>query len=162
MATPTYDLLDSVTLSSSASSVTFSSIDQSYRDVVLIVEALGNASSAANVLVTFNSDSGSNYPYVGMSGNGSTAISFTGTSTSISGFGSDGTTRVLSSFQINDYSVTDKHKPVLVRANRPDSVVQARAARWANTSAVTTVTITDNLANGYAAGSTFYLYGVAA
>ena len=162
MATPTYDLLDSVTLSSSASSVTFSSIDQSYRDLVLIVEALGNASSAANVLVTFNSDSGSNYPYVGMSGNGSTAISFTGTSTSISGFGSDGTTRVLSSFQINDYSVTDKHKSVLVRANRPDSVVQARAARWANTSAITTVTITDNLANGYAAGSTFYLYGVAA
>lgn len=162
MATPTYDLLDSVTLSSSSSSVTFSSIDQSYRDVVLIVEALGNASSAANVLVTFNSDSGSNYPYVGMSGNGSTAISFTGTSTSISGFGSDGTTRVFSSFQINDYSATGKHKTVLVRANRPDSVIQARAARWANTSAITTVTITDNLANGYAAGSTFYLWGVAA
>ena len=163
MATPTYDLIDSVTLSSSASSVTFSSIDQSYRDLVLIVEALGNASSAANVRVTFNSDSGSNYPYVGMSGNGSTAISFSGTSTSISGFGSDGTTKVLSSFQILDYSVTDKHKPVLVRVNRPDLVVQARAARWANTSAITTVTITDNLANdGYAAGSTFYLWGVSA
>ena len=161
MATPTYDLLDSVTLSSSASSVTFSSIDQSYRDLVLIVEALGNASSAANVLVTFNSDSGSNYTYLGMSGNGSTASAFTGTSTSISGFGSDGTTRVLSSFQINDYSATDKHKPVLVRANQPGSVVQARVARWANTSAITTVTITDNLANGYSVGSTFYLYAIA-
>ena len=163
MATPTYIALATTTLSSAASTVTFSSIPTSgYRDLVLIVEALGNASSGANVLVTFNSDSGSNYPYVGMSGNGSTAISFSGTSTSISGFGSDGTTKVLSSFQILDYSVTDKHKPVLVRVNRPDLVVQARAARWANTSAITTVTITDNLANGYAAGSTFYLYGVAA
>ena len=159
MATPAWSPLATTTLSSSASSVTFGSIPSGYRDLVLIVEALGNASSAANALVTFNSDSGSNYPYVGMSGNGSTAISFTGTSTSISGFGSDGTTRVLSLFQINDYSATDKHKTVLVRANRPDSVVQARAARWANTSAITTVTITDNLANGYSVGSTFSLWG---
>lgn len=161
MTTPTYQLIDSATLTSSASSVTFSSITQDYRDLVLVVEALGNASNAANVLLTLNSDTGSNYPYVGMSGNGSTASSFNGTSTSVSGFGSDGTTKVLSTFQIQDYSATDKHTPILVRANRPDSVVQARAARWANTSAVTTITITDNLANGYAIGSIFYLFGIA-
>ena len=161
MATPTYDLLDSTTLTSSASSVTFSSISQDFRDLVLVIDALGDSSSAANVLVTFNGDSGSNYSFVLMSGNGSTAISSSGTTTSISGFGSDGTNKIFTLFQVMDYSATDKHKSVLVRPNRADSVVQARAARWANTSSVTTVTITDNLANGYAIGSTFYIYGIA-
>jgi hypothetical protein len=158
--TATYDLIASNVLTSSAATVTFSSISSSYRDLVVVCEVLGASSSAANLAIQFNSDTGSNYSAVVMSGNGSTAISSSTTTTSISGFGSDGTTRVLTIFQVMDYSATDKHKSVLSRSNRADSVVQARAARWADTAAINSVTLTDSLANGYAAGSSFYLYGI--
>jgi hypothetical protein len=159
MPTPTYDLIASNVLGSSASSIEFASIGSSYRDLIVVCEVLGASSSAANLAIQFNSDTGSNYSAVVMSGNGSTATSSSTTTTSISGFGSDGTTRVLTVFQVMDYA-TDKHKSVLSRSNRADSVVQARAARWANTAAINSVTLTDSLANGYAAGSSFYLYGI--
>lgn len=167
MATNTYVPIGTTTLASSSTSVNFFGIPtqdvngNALKDLVLVVEVLGNASSAANALVTFNTDTGSNYFYALMQGNGTTASTSSGTSTSISGYGSDGTTKALSKFEILDYTATDKHKTVIVRANRPDAIVQARAARWANTSAIGTITITDNLGNGFAAGSTFSLYGIA-
>lgn len=157
MATPTYDLLDSVTLSSSSSSVTFSSIDQSYRDLVLVGEHLGSG-GIASFYVTLNGDTGSNYSMVWMSGTGSTSSGST-TTTQFSGLSATTTVATLNIFNIMDYSATDKHKSVLTRSNTP-TFVQARAQRWANTSAVTSMTI-DGQNNPFASGSTFYLYGVA-
>jgi hypothetical protein len=60
MATPTYDLIDSVTLSSSATSVTFSSITQDYRDLILVCEASSN-NSPAGFYGRYNGDTANNY-----------------------------------------------------------------------------------------------------
>lgn len=158
MATATYDLLDSTTLSSSAASVTFSSINQSYRDLVLIVDSSGFASSN-NLLFRVNSDTGSNYSYVVMNGNGSSANSFSGTSTSgRCGFVGTGNFNYILQFQ--DYSATDKHKPVLARCNDATARVSATANRWANTSAISSVTLITDTSN-FPSGTTAYLYGVA-
>ena len=153
----TYDLLDSVTLSSSAASVTFSSIDQSYRDLVLVVEHLGSGGNAS-LNVTVNGDTGSNYSSVWMTGTGS-ASSGSVTLAYLVGITATETVAPLNILQIMDYSATDKHKGVLTRSNTP-TFVQARAQRWANTSAITSLLIQPS-SNQYAAGSTFYLYGVA-
>ena len=51
MATPTYTLIDSVTLGSSASSVTFSSIPAG-GDAVLVIS--GTSSAAASIKVKLN------------------------------------------------------------------------------------------------------------
>lgn len=153
----TYDLLDSVTLSSSAASVTFSSIDQSYRDLVLVVEHLGSGGNAS-LNVTVNGDTGSNYSSVWMTGTGS-ASSGSATLAYLVGITATETVAPLNILQIMDYSATDKHKAVLTRSNTP-TFVQARAQRWANTSAITSLLIQPS-SNQYAAGSTFYLYGVA-
>ena len=61
---------------------------------------------------------------------------------------------------IMDYSATDKHTTVLNRANNAANGVHANAGRWSNTSAVTQVQV--YATSNFAAGSTFYLYGVAA
>lgn len=160
MATPTYDLLDSTTLTSSASSVTFSGISGDYRDLVLVVEWKGSGGNA-NALTRFNSDTGSNYSYVDMEGDGSATASGSGTLTYFPM--AQATTTAARSFimQIMDYSATDKHKSILQRSNRADTSTVALAGRWASTSAISTVQVYTAF-NNYASGSTFYLYGVAA
>ena len=162
MATPTYDLLESVTLATAASSVTFSSIDQSYGDLIIIVNALGSTTLEARIRL--NSDSGSNYNSVRMSGNGSTATSASlasQTSGSLSVI-ADATTgeAILLKVEIQDYTATDKHKSMLARANQSATGTEATALRWASTAAVTAIEILTSTGN-WAIGGTFNLYGVA-
>lgn len=161
MATPTYELIDSTVLGSSSASVTFSSIPATYRDLVLVVES-ASGSGFLTEYIQVNSDTGANYNDVYMRGNGSSATSSSSSSSnqiypdqnSISG-----TERRMYTAQFFDYSQTDKHKSILIRNSNPARNVQADAARWASTAAINSIT----LAGGtYAAGSTFYLYGIEA
>ncbi len=133
MATPTYDLLASTTLATAASSVTFSSIDQSYGDLIIIVNALGSTTLEARIRL--NSDSGSNYNSVRMSGNGSTATSASlasQTSGSLSVI-ADATTgeAILLKVEIQDYTATDKHTSILARATNRQLELST-ALRWAS------------------------------
>jgi hypothetical protein len=159
MATPTYTLIDSVTLGSSASSVTFSSISATGKGDLVIV--LNTPSSSGNdaVLVNFNSDSGNNYNFVSAIGNGSTATSLqsSGDAFIITGFSfaSGGVMQVIS---VADFSATNKHKSVLARSNEPGNNVRMVAGRWASTSAITSVTLGLNGGSTFAAGATFNLY----
>jgi len=156
MATPTYTLLDSTVLSSSAASVTFSSISQDFRDLVLVREFTSTSNHYA--YAQFNGDTGSNYSWVTVQAQASLA-SGAGTSTAI--FGALGFTTVagLDITQIMDYSATDKHKTVLQRSNNL-SYVGAAAYRWANTAAITSIASISSSSNQFAAGSTFKLFGI--
>jgi hypothetical protein len=107
----------------------------------------------------FNGDSGSNYFRIVMFGTGSSAGTFANTGGSI-GFIDAFTTLGMSIGQIMDYSSTDKHKTVLVRRSFPADSVASTAARWANTAAITSITLTC-VSSSLAAGSTFSLFGIA-
>lgn len=160
MPTPTYDLLASNVLSSSASSVTFSSIPSTYRDLVLVTSILGTSDTYFRF--QFNGDTGSNYETINMAGNGSTASSSTTSSTGgyLNFRNSSGTTeRILSITSVMDYSATNKHKTSLIRANTSSLFTEAIANRWANTAAITSMLIYPQAGN-FASGSTFYLYGI--
>jgi hypothetical protein len=64
-----------------------------------------------------------------------------------------------------DYSTTDKHKSVLVRENTAGSsttLVVAKAGRWANTSAITSIYLFVSGGYSFATGTTVALYGVVA
>lgn len=162
MPTPTYTPLANLTLSSSAASVTFSSISQAYRDLVLVVEG-SSASGAANNRIRFNGDSGATYSLARMNGNGSTTFSDSYTSVNfptLSTMNFTTTGRVIITASIMDYSATDKHKAVLARSGS-DEAVGAVALRWENTSAINSLMFYS--ANStFAAGSTFSLYGISA
>jgi hypothetical protein len=164
MPTPTYTALANITLGSTASSVTFSSIPATYRDLVVVVR--GAMSGNASILMRFNGDSGSNYPNVFMRGQSSGTQSNTYTPTyvalAISAVGTGNEFTAIA--QVMDYSATDKHKTTLNRSGYTNdigsSVVEATAVRWANTAAITSIAITTSTST-FGAGSTFALYAIA-
>jgi hypothetical protein len=168
MPTPTYTPLATVTLASAVSTVSFSSIPATYRDLILITNIRTTKSATSDaVFVRANSDSGSNYTRVGMFGNGSTTGSFTGTESGyyLAVTGNTATSGVfdMNILQIMDYSAADKHKTALLRESENQiTTVLAEAQRWANTNAITTLTVVPQTGPNLAAGSTLSLYGVIA
>jgi hypothetical protein len=154
-----YVPLANLTLSTTVATVTFSSISQSYRDLILVTNVAG--SGGAQNITLINGDSGSNYNSVYMEGNGSSASSSSETNASrIVGITLAGTNPMVSITQFLDYSATDKHKTILRRIDKSDTSTIAVAGRWANTAAITSFTL--GPAGVWTAGSTFALYGVSA
>ena len=159
MATPTYTLIDSVTLGSSASSVSFTSISATGKgDLVLVVDAKSSIGTVEPG-IRLNADSGSSYSYVRAYGDGDGANSSSGTTTTA---GSGGTIptyeRVLEVTTILDFSATDKHKSMLHRWNRPTETVRMTFSRWASTAAVTSLSVGSG--GTFAIGSAFHLYQI--
>ncbi len=79
MATNTYVALDTKTLTSNATSVVFTSINQGYTDLILVCNSgQVTADTSYNLRVgTSNSiDTGNNYSDTALNGNGSTASSY--------------------------------------------------------------------------------------
>jgi peptide methionine sulfoxide reductase MsrA len=159
MPTPTYTALANITLGSSASSVTFSSIPATYRDLILVATAQSTP-TPAGFLVNFNGDTGSNYTTVVMTGVASAAETFTsGQLTYFVQIPSDAQNVLIAQFL--DYSATDKHKTYLSRNNSKGEGVEASAGRWANTAAITSMVFTCSGGDTWASGSGFSLYGIA-
>ena len=159
MPTPTYIALANTTLGSSTSSITFSSIPATYRDLVLVID---NATTSVNQQFNFrfNSDSGSNYNHV-YAASVAAGPESAGQSNQAQGrLGNIGTSAGNHIAQIMDYSATDKHKTVLVRSNIVGaSQTWMLANRWASTSAITSLQVFTG--NTMPAGVTFALYGIA-
>lgn len=167
MGTPTYIALATTTLSTAASSVTFGSIPQSYRDLVLVVtSAAGNTGApggnARNLLMRFNNDTSNSYVRVIMSADGSTTRSTADTQTwfALDWYATTNNSTHDHIMQIMDYSTTDKHKLVLTRV-RSTAATELLASRWPSKNAVTSISIFYD-SNTLAAGSTFSLYGIRA
>jgi len=154
--------LATITLGSSASSVTFGSIPATYRDLRLVISFGSSTVGNTTVGVRANGDTASNYYNVYMLGNGSTTASGSENNTflygSYIGSGSTGSPYI-STMDILDYMVVDKHKSMVARNNDASQVVTAYAGRWANTAAITSLTCV-NFAGNYTVGSTFSLFGV--
>jgi hypothetical protein len=162
MPTPTYTPLATVTLGTSASSVTFSSIPATYRDLILIFSGKAT-SSGADVRYRLNSDTGANYNNVRMYGFSSSAASDSQSgATFIDPMGLDTADGAMVITQFMDYSATDKHKTFLSRAQTSaTSVIFALASRWANTAAVNNIQVYTG-SHSFAIGTTINLYGVIA
>jgi hypothetical protein len=164
MPTNTYTPLANITLTGTDSEIVFANIPNTYRDLILVANYRPNE-TGGEMILRLNSDTGTNYFDVFMYGNGSSPASntlnlnrfvpsaFVGESTSTS-------TEAI--FQFMDYSVTNKHKTVLMRVDTPSNGTKAISGRWANTNAINTITFGIQNATNYALGSTFSLYGVIA
>lgn len=159
MPTSTYIPLANITLGSSASSVTFSSIPATYRDLVVVLNGKATA-GGSGARLRVNGDTGTNYANIRMYGfsGGAGADNGTGAFLDIGAMNtSDGYQSVV---QFMDYSATDKHKIILMRPQESSlGAVLANAGRWANTSAITSILVyagSDQFASGFTAS----LYGI--
>lgn len=165
----TYTPIATQTLGSAAASVTFSSIPQTYTDLVIIGNC-GISNAGVTLSLRFNGDTGSNYFEHTMAGNGSTisgskALSITNAYCNDTvAFNSvlEGNITI----NINNYSNTTSYKSVLGRVNRTSTGNYPGAAIWANswnsTSAITSIVIFPTDGSNIISGSTFTLYGILA
>ncbi len=161
MPSPTYTPLATLTLGSSASSITFSSISQAYRDLVLVVN--GSSSSLVELLLTMNGSPGSAYSRIHMRGNGTAVGAATSSGVSSSRAVSFSELNSPSSFMLKvdvlDYSATDKHKTYISRYDSSGKETAVSCTRFGNTSAITSLVLSGGT---FDAGSTFALYGIVA
>lgn len=159
MPSATYTALASHTLSSTASTVTFGSIPNTYRDLVAVINIRGLTGSptARGGYMLLN---GSALSTVYVSSSGGNSNSGTDGSDGIVPFANGHGVFIVN---IMDYSATDKHKTVLTRASSPAVSSWFIGSRYASTNAVTSITFygPDNGSDQFAVGSTFTLYGIA-
>lgn len=158
MALQSITAIGSITLQASSSSVIFSSIPNSYRDLIFIVD--GNVTGSLTTQLRFNSDGGSNYLHVSAaSDNANNRYSVSGTTTFINAAPDFGTnTRFNQHYYIFDYAQTDKHKAVGVKHGLGDLSPNMVAARWASSAAINTIELSSS-ANAFAVGTRVSLYG---
>jgi len=145
----------------STSTITFSSISQTYTDLILVVNA--QTSTNVDIFVRFNSDTATNYSYTTLQGNGSTAASSrVANSTSLGIVSGDPSARFCTYItNIFNYSNATTSKTTITRVNSSDRVGVITGLWRATPAAVTTVQI--RIDSGYfIAGSTFALYGIKA
>lgn len=161
-----YELISTQVLSSSASSVTFSSIPQTYKH--LQVRMVGRASSTFGQYVYgyFNNDlTDSNYTNHTLNGSGSSVSSSGGSSGSlVARFSGTENTNLFSPsvLEILDYTSTSKNTTMRALVGRPDSYpfIGLVSSLWKNTSAVTSVRFEMIDSSNFVTGSRFSLYGI--
>ena len=163
--TATYEKIATSTLGSATATVTFSSISGSYTDLVFILNVKGSVAGVDDdVTATFNSDTGSNYSWTRIYGDGTNAGALRGTAQTVlrvgnqSGTGSSAFSPMI--LNIMNYANTTTHKTMLARPNNPARIVDAYVNLWRNTSAISTVSFA--CGGNFIAGSTFTIYGIKA
>lgn len=156
--------LSETILSSTASSVTFSSISGAYRSLILRVVAATNA-GAANSVWTLNGDTGANYDWQQFLF-GATSANETHsaqTSFSVGAPGNGGAALPwIANITIPNYAATVFNKGGTGNYVRNDSLGTEYGGvvgfQWRNTAAVTSITIAAG-GGSFVTGSTFSLYG---
>jgi hypothetical protein len=163
MPNPTHIALATHTLTSTTTTITFSNIPSTYRDLVIVANFRMSGIGSATRL-RFNSNSDSNaYTSLHMASNGSAINAYLDPSTSMRVFGQAAgptTNWQVGIIEIFDYSQTNKNTMVLGRYSGGDNDVAAFVGRWINNSLVTSVTLFDVLGQSYQIGDTFSLYGI--
>ena len=153
----TYEPIATNTLGSSAASVTFSSIPGTYTDLILVVNGTSTATNGNEM--QFNGDTGNNYSFTLLYGDGSTATSSRNSNISFAYAGRTNTNQSVSITQIMNYANTTTYKTVLTRANSNGDIVMANVSTWRSTSAITSLVYAGATFNS---GTVFTLYGIKA
>jgi len=154
------------------SSVTFSNIPQNYTDLIVKYSARVTASSVApdGLGIQFNGDTGSNYKYLQLGGNGSSTFSNSGTTAfqfggQLTGASATGNTFSNGEIYIPNYTSSN------YKSTSADSVTENNATTanqnlvanlWQSTSAITSIKLYDLGSTNFVQYSEFTLYGVKA
>ena len=164
----TYEPIATTTLGSAQSNITFSSIPQTYTDLILVASGLqatgqdGMAIQVGNTTI----DTGTSYSATILQGTGTAAQSTRETSVNyINGGLVDSTTIGNNIFHFMNYANTTTYKTVLTRANVASWLVRSTVGLWRSTSAINTIKIgSGNGAGGFGrnlnTGFTATLYGI--
>jgi hypothetical protein len=161
MAVSAYEVISTQTLGTAASSVTFSSIPQTYTDLVLVVSHDVTADAISGV--QFNGDTASNYSASYVWGNGTNAYSGRETSaaSAFAFYAAAASGFATAIIQVMNYSNATTYKTLLSREADASVESMAVAGLWRSTAAITSMVLLRRSGN-FATDSTFTLYGIKA
>lgn len=153
-----------------AANVSFTNIPGTYTHLQVRMTTLSDVTTGAggaNVNLTFNSDTGSNYVWHELYGTGASAASGAGTSQTFikTGYTADSATSYTGAgiVDILDYANTNKYKTIRALTgsdiNGSGGYVLFRSGLWQNTNAITSMTFTNQSGN-LKQYTQFALYGV--
>lgn len=166
-----YELLETTELASSASSVTFSGLG-SYTDYKHLQIRMTIRSDRSNTLDTMyfqaNADTGTNYSWHYLRGNGSSVSSFGEASQSepLTAFVEAGLSATDSFsgqvMDILDFSNTNKNTTLRILSGITGNatIISLNSVLWNDTSAVTSLLFSPVFGTNFVAGSRFSLYGI--
>jgi hypothetical protein len=158
----TYEAITTQTLGSNQSTITLSSIPQTYTDLIII--ANGASTSGGSMHTKFNGDGGANYSCTFFYGDGSgiagsrSLSQANGIFGARNGIGSQGG----GIMRINNYSNTNTYKVMFTRQFGQDQIVWFSTGRWGNSAAITSISFTDESGGQFTTGFTITLYGIKA
>lgn len=168
-----YDSIATTTVGAGgSSSITFSSIPSGYTHLqVRYLARTARVATGDTLKLQINSDSGANYNGHYLYGNGTSALA--GSYGASSGFYYAGALTAASStsntfaggvIDLLDYADTNKFKTGRILSgndmNTTDGTVFFTSGLWRSTSAITSITLTNDSATNFAQYSQFALYGV--
>lgn len=167
-AGPTYSQIFTTTLASAANNITFSSIPNTYTDLVLMgnIVPVNNGTAYLGVRVgTGNTlDTGTNYSQqqVVFTNSACSAYqTFNETAVEVIGnqFQTNGTFTVR--VDLNSYAATVAWHPIQTKISIQDNTSRQSLAIWKNSSAINTVSLLNTAGNNcLGIGSTISLYGI--
>jgi hypothetical protein len=164
MAT-TYDKIATTTLGGSSATVTLSSIPATYTDLRVVFVPLGT--STQNMNMTINGDTGSNYSWTNLRGDGG-GTEYSARATSQSNinltYGTSITTTKPNLYEIDIFSYAGSTYKTLLNKYSADKNgsgnLGVQVVLWSSTSAITSVTFT--AATNFAANTILSIYGIKA
>ena len=162
--TSSFESIATATGNGSSGTITFSSIPSTYQHLQIRLQVI--ASGGGGQSIRFNSDSGNNYAYHSVGGNGSSV--FAGGTANYSqifvGDDAAATNPATMIIDIHDYASTTKNKTVRSRFGHDRNgagSVYLYSGLWMNTSAVTSLSIGIGLFGGiFDTGTVASLYGI--
>jgi hypothetical protein len=163
MPTNTYEALRTTTIETAVPSVTFDlSTITGYTDLV-IISSVQNVSSASTISARYNGDTGSNYSFTYLIGDGNTPISGRAANQTFAVHGYANNSEFATSItQINNYSNSTTFKTIFDRRGTTTNFTGATISTWRNTNAITSILLYNETGVNFAVGSTFTVYGIAA
>ena len=157
----TYEKIATTTLGSAASAITFSSIPATYTDLKIIFT--GSYTVASRPSVRFNSDTGTNYSFTRLWGDGTSASSGRRSNDPYLFLAiSDFSNRCFYEIDIFSYAGSTYKTALMTLSqdNNGSGNVIKQVGLWRSTSAITTIELSDYDAGTTVAGSTATLYGI--
>jgi hypothetical protein len=159
-----YESIATATGNGSSGTITFSSIPSTYKHLQVRLQVI--ASGGGGQSIRFNSDSGNNYAYHNVGGNGSSVFA-SGTanySQMFIGDDSAATNPAVMIVDILDYTSTTKNKTIrsfFGHDRNGAGSVYLYSGVWLNTNAVTSLSLGIGLFGGiFDTGTTASLYGI--
>jgi len=160
----TYEPIATQTLGSDTATVTFSSIPQTYTDLILVMNTKYTIAGDNYIGLQYNSDTASNYSNTYILGNGTSASSGRSTSQTSArvGNGTNSTSYYSTlTCSVMNYANATTNKTAIARSSDAGSYATSYVSLWRNTAAITSILILGD-AKTFASGSTFTLYGIKA